>query len=66
MSFQLNIQDLTINEKLKKMWAINNILATKGVIEFEEDRKFWNENIGLIKDYYFANSQYWATLPDSI
>lgn len=60
--FTKNIQDKHINDKLKTMWRINNLLAD-GISITKEEEKFYNSNIELIRDYYFAASQYWMSLP---
>jgi hypothetical protein len=50
--------DENLNKILKEMWRIDNKLMKKEPLEAAET-SFYNENLEIIKDYYWENNIHW-------
>lgn len=50
--------DENLNLILKEMWRIDNKLMKKEALG-EDEIKFYNQNLSVIKDYYWENNIYW-------
>ena len=50
--------DENLNKILKEMWRIDNKLMKKEPLEVSET-SFYNENLEIIKDYYWENNIHW-------
>ena len=50
--------DENLNKILKEMWRIDNKLMKKETLESSETT-FYNENLEIIKDYYWENNIHW-------
>ena len=50
--------DENLNKILKEMWRLDNKLMKKESLEISETR-FYNENLKIIKDYYWENNIHW-------
>ncbi len=50
--------DENLNKILKEMWRIDNKLMKKELLESAEV-SFYNENLEIIKDYYWENNIHW-------
>lgn len=50
--------DENLNKILKEMWRIDNKMMKKEVLELSEI-SFYNENLEIIKDYYWENNIHW-------
>ncbi len=50
--------DENLNRILKEMWRLDNKLMKKESLEVSETR-FYNDNLKIIKDYYWENNIHW-------
>ncbi len=50
--------DENLNKILKEMWRLDNKVMKKEPLEVSET-KFYNENLKIIKDYYWENNIHW-------
>ncbi len=50
--------DQNLNTLLKEMWRIDNKLMKKEPLELSEI-SFYNENLEIIKNYYWENNIHW-------
>jgi hypothetical protein len=50
--------DENLNRILKEMWRLDNKLMKHETLEPDEV-KFYNQNLKIIKDYYWENNIYW-------
>ena len=50
--------DENLNKILKEMWRLDNMLMKRETLS-EEELKFYNQNLSIIKDYYYENHIHW-------
>ena len=50
--------DENLNKILKEMWRIDNKMMKKETLEVSEI-SFYNENLEIIKNYYWENNIHW-------
>ena len=47
-----------LNEKLKKMWALDERLCSGKSIS-KSEKRFWNKNVRVVSGYYHDKNNYW-------